>query len=268
MKNELEAKRSIAYNHDFYDKKILNDCLNKFGYLLEYRKTMKSTMDFDFSKNDNSIIVLTDHQTCGRGRHANVWNDEKNKSVLMTVVEKDSEINNIPLGILSNVVALQICLVLEKITDCKKLSIKWPNDIMLEGKKVGGILLERKNQMTSIGLGLNIYENKKTPDRGYLLENNYLLNRKKILLAMMKQWTEFKKEFLQDFSEEKFLQLDELWKKNSYLLGKKIFLDLKNYSIIGTVIDCKLGEGLTVQSGEQEIKVSQDDYIPSSCIIV
>lgn len=257
----------MAENFDYYDKQALDKKLRDFGYDLEYAEVMKSTMNFSPKKSSKRpFLVLANHQTDGRGRYNNRWNDEKNKSVLMTIVEKDSFISRIPVNLLSHLAALQVCLVLKKITKSREIKIKWPNDIMLSGRKIAGILVERKKGVTYIGVGINVYKNK-TVDSAYLLKKDAKAGRQKVLLDVMEKWSELKKEIASGSFEKKLNYYNKLWKRNSFILNKKVFMSLKDFVVIGTVKESFLSGDIIVESNNKMISVSENDYVPGSCVI-
>jgi len=104
------------------------------------------------------IILLAESQTDGCGRRQKKWASPVGKNIYLSIKFhlKDSDnIHFIPL-----ISAVSICktLSVSGIADCQ---IKWPNDIYLNGKKLGGILVESRYNMHQghsiiIGIGLNI----------------------------------------------------------------------------------------------------------------
>jgi BirA family transcriptional regulator, biotin operon repressor / biotin---[acetyl-CoA-carboxylase] ligase len=109
-------------------------------------------------------VIQAYHQNRGRGRAAGrVWNDEAGASLLMSAV-----LTTIPepASLLQYRAALAVIAALRNIgerdgTSEKNFRLKWPNDILLDGKKVCGILLEAQwnaSQMRSaiIGIGINV----------------------------------------------------------------------------------------------------------------
>ncbi len=109
-------------------------------------------------------IIQAHHQSGGRGRAAGrVWNDEPGASLLMTVVlTKIPE----PTNLLQYRVALSVIEALREIDGTgNTFHLKWPNDILLNGKKACGILLEAQwnaSQMRSavVGIGINVRQSK------------------------------------------------------------------------------------------------------------
>ncbi|WP_026705156.1 biotin--[acetyl-CoA-carboxylase] ligase [Flavobacterium soli] len=109
---------------------------------------------------ENFTVVTTEDQTKGKGQMGSVWVSEKGKNLTMSILVKDFNFNIEQIYDLNTAVATAIISVLEKY-NIPKLSIKWPNDIMSDNKKVGGILIENSikgsNQIDSIiGIGLNV----------------------------------------------------------------------------------------------------------------
>lgn len=109
---------------------------------------------------DNFTIVTAENQTKGKGQMGSVWNSETGKNLIMSVLIKDfifdiSEIFN-----LNIVFSLAVINALEE-RKIPKVSIKWPNDIMSDSKKIGGILIENSIKSDGtissvVGLGLNV----------------------------------------------------------------------------------------------------------------
>ena len=109
---------------------------------------------------ENYTVVTAEKQTHGKGQMGAKWDSEKGKNLMFSVLIY-KVLNNISeIFDLNIVVALSIINSLEK-NNIPNLSIKWPNDIMSDNKKVAGILIENtiKNngEITSIiGIGLNV----------------------------------------------------------------------------------------------------------------
>lgn len=109
---------------------------------------------------ESFTIVITENQTNGKGQRGNQWNVEPYKNLTFSVLIKDLLISTSSVFDLNIAVSLSIVEALEKLK-VLKLNIKWPNDILADGKKIGGILIENsisgQNSMYSIiGIGLNV----------------------------------------------------------------------------------------------------------------
>ena len=89
-----------------------------------------------------------------------VWSSEPNKNVCMSFIFKELEINVTKNFKLNIIVSLLLVKVLKNL-GLKELSVKWPNDILSDGKKLCGILIESSIKRTEItqsiiGIGLNV----------------------------------------------------------------------------------------------------------------
>lgn len=103
----------------------------------------------------HGFVVGTEEQTAGRGRKGARWITEPGRglafSVIVTPTWKKER-----WGWLSLAAGLAICQCLEGNELAPE--IKWPNDVLLEGKKVCGILIEAVGEVAVIGIGLNVNE--------------------------------------------------------------------------------------------------------------
>lgn len=95
-------------------------------------------------------IVTTNHQTSGLGQHGRVWEDE-NKSAMLTAI---LPLPKIPIALFTQYIALNIIEQLSVYRD--DIQIKWPNDLVIGRKKLGGILTEVSNECVYIGIGINL----------------------------------------------------------------------------------------------------------------
>ena len=109
---------------------------------------------------ENFTIIIAENQTNGRGQMGSEWSVEQGKNLTFSVLVKDLllEINHI--FHLNVAVAVSVVDALSFL-EIKDLTIKWPNDIMAEGKKIGGILIENSIKsdgeiFSIVGIGLNV----------------------------------------------------------------------------------------------------------------
>ena len=105
-------------------------------------------------------VVVTDHQTQGRGQIGTVWNSQKGKNLTCSVFKRHTGLPIEHQFYISIVTSLSIVKALQQF-NIPKLHVKWPNDILSEQKKICGILIENviKNshiEASIIGFGLNV----------------------------------------------------------------------------------------------------------------
>ena len=108
----------------------------------------------------NWTVIWTLNQTKGRGQQENKWFSKKDKSLTFSILINDEPIHYKHQFYLNRIVSLAILKVLQDNISAD-FSIKWPNDIMAENKKIAGILIEntiKKEYIVQsiIGIGLNV----------------------------------------------------------------------------------------------------------------
>ena len=129
-------------------------------------KTLESTNQYLQNLLNEGIdiadnIVVTDFQTSGKGQGKNVWESEDGKNLLFSIALDMSFLKAENQFILTQIVSVTMINVLKNYLPEESLSIKWPNDIYFNDKKIAGILIknEIKGMMMGtsiIGIGLNV----------------------------------------------------------------------------------------------------------------
>jgi len=109
---------------------------------------------------DNFTVVSAENQTHGKGQMGSVWSTESGKNLIMSILVKECVMEISQLFQLNIVVSLSVIETLKE-WNIPNLSIKWPNDIMSDAKKIGGILIENTIKsdgtiQSIVGLGLNV----------------------------------------------------------------------------------------------------------------
>ncbi len=122
----------------------------------------------------DGTVIITDHQTAGRGQRGNVWESKLGQNLLMSVILKTEFISLEKSFDLSVAVAVSVLEALQSLK-VPNVSIKWPNDLYINQKKIGGVLIEngiigQKMSHSIIGIGINIGQQKfKNPRASSLL---------------------------------------------------------------------------------------------------
>jgi BirA family biotin operon repressor/biotin-[acetyl-CoA-carboxylase] ligase len=102
---------------------------------------------------NDGVAVITDEQTAGRGQHGRTWTAAPKASVLLSLLLFPSPPLRRP-AILTAWAAVSVCETVRRIVGVQA-KIKWPNDVVLKGRKVCGILIEQ-GRGTVAGIGLNV----------------------------------------------------------------------------------------------------------------
>lgn len=122
--------------------------------------TYALNLDNSESAQSEGTVVITAHQTAGRGQRTNTWESEANKNITLSVILSPKFLDPARQFALNMAVSLAVHQFLDQYLG-NYLKIKWPNDILYRQQKLGGILIEniiRKNQIEKsiVGIGLNI----------------------------------------------------------------------------------------------------------------
>jgi len=111
----------------------------------------------------DGTIIYTNNQTQGKGQRGAVWTSEIGKNIMLSVILQPRFLDINKSFYLSKITALACYDVLTEILNPSQydIKIKWPNDILVNKKKIGGVLIENNLsgsviQHAVIGIGLNI----------------------------------------------------------------------------------------------------------------
>ena len=125
-------------NLEIYDQ---IDSTNKF--------LKKNTQFSEFS------IVASEKQTDGKGRRGKKWHSPKKGNIYMSISTKNT-FKSGPISLISGIICAK---VLSNVSNNDMIGLKWPNDLVFNNKKIGGILVEKdicaNEEKTIIGIGIN-----------------------------------------------------------------------------------------------------------------
>ena len=179
----------------------------------------------------DKTVVCAEMQTAGRGRIGRRWDSPKGNLYLSVCVElpdlKGAEFYSF-LSALALSDAIQEC--------CPEIEIrcKWPNDLLIKGKKVSGILLETngKNRLI-VGMGVNIVEfpADKMLYPATSLKANGCSIRKELLLETLIRCFDFWQKRFQKEGKEPLLNA---WRAKAYGIGGDIIVNLPDRQLKGT----------------------------------
>lgn len=130
----------------------LADLVPELRFLEETTSTNAVASDWAAQGAPDGAIVVTDHQTAGRGRLDRSWYAPPGECLLFSMVLTPRARPD-QLGLLNLAAAAALCLSLRPHTPAR---VKWPNDVMMGGRKVAGILSEGSESFAVVGVGLNV----------------------------------------------------------------------------------------------------------------
>jgi BirA family biotin operon repressor/biotin-[acetyl-CoA-carboxylase] ligase len=121
---------------------------------LHHVTSCASTQDLALAdRGADCAVFWADHQARGRGRHGRVWYDEGAQDIAVTF-----RVIGVTLTRPARLPVVVPCVVLRAVEAVAnvRLSFKWPNDVMAQGRKLAGILIDSEPPVYAIGVGLNV----------------------------------------------------------------------------------------------------------------
>lgn len=200
-------------------------------------------------KGPHGTLLIADEQTAGKGRLQRKWIAEKGKNLTFTLILYP-EFSQKKFSTLSFAAALAVADSVEIITKLY-CEYKWPNDILINGKKICGMLLESVGRKIALGIGVNVNQEEFPPD---LLQKATSLKIElgrdvdcAILLKKILEELESRYEQLSCFPSSTII---EEWKKKSLLFGKKITVLESEFSYTATAVDVANDGSLIIQTDD------------------
>lgn len=182
---------------------------------------------------EDKTIISTNRQTNGYGRFTRKWVDLGKENIYMTFVLKPSEKLSEIYANLTQYLSICLCKQLEEIG--LRPQIKWPNDVLINGKKVSGILAETvikkdklKGIILSIGVNLNVSKNDlkeiNQPVTAVNIELEKPINKQEFMQKLTENFFADYKEFLE--KGFKFIKSD--YEKRASFLSQNIKITVFN----------------------------------------
>ena len=158
----------------------------------------------------DGALFLAEAQTGGKGRMGRVWTSPPGQNIYMNLLIMEPEISPMNAASLTLVMGLSVAQAATEVTG-KKAGIKWPNDVVMSGKKICGILTEMQisgnmPKYITIGVGINVNQ-KEFPEElqdkatSLMLETGEILVREEVAVKTLEY---FEKNY------EKFLETQDL----------------------------------------------------------
>lgn len=258
------------------------DILNEFeiGHKCVYKQEVTSTNDVakELARKgcEDWLVVLADKQVGGKGRLGRVWEAEKGQNIALSVVLRPN-ISPVEAPQLTLITGIAVARAIKKVCGCEP-KIKWPNDIILNGKKIVGILTEISAEIEHInyvvvGIGVNVNQEKYDGElskkaTSLFIENNKKYRRSDIIRVIIDELSEIYNRFL---NENGFACCREEYLALCVNVGKEAKAIYRNKEICGRVIDInkngelilktEAGEEVIIYAGEVSLRTSDNQYI-------
>lgn len=226
---------------------------DKIIFLDEVDSTNLYAASLCLNSEEIPLAVVAESQTKGSGRMGRTFYSPENSGIYMTYILNAENIET--LNLITSSAGLGVAEVLEK--ECGiKGTIKWPNDILISGKKVCGILtklitVKGKIKFALIGIGVNVTNKKQDfPEEikeiatSLRIETDNDFDKKDLTLKIIEKLNEI-------FIHKKYTESEilKLLRERSEMLGKKVFVKSENREFLA--VDLSSDGGLIVRDGEE-----------------
>ena len=144
-----------------FDIKLDTDIIGRhFIYAEEVSSTNVELLNNRDVYISHGTVLLAENQTKGKGRIAKKWYSAKNMNLTFSILVTESKFLGRKVNLLNYVASLAVALSIENLYQLHT-ELKWPNDVLIRGKKVAGILIESTSQGSNIdrlvmGIGINV----------------------------------------------------------------------------------------------------------------
>jgi len=167
-------------------------------------------------------VIIAERQTKGRGRLGKKWSSPNSGNIYMTICTENDHSNS-PLSLVTGLICKR---AINKISNKLLVSLKWPNDILVKDKKIGGILVEKEIQKeitrTIIGIGININIKKQESWWGDLSNYNLETKRNELINQILLEFISMSKNMNPNWMDE--------WRDSCIHMNKQIKIEVGNSS--------------------------------------
>jgi BirA family biotin operon repressor/biotin-[acetyl-CoA-carboxylase] ligase len=220
--------------------------------ILVYKSTLSTSniaAEYAQNKENDGLAIFGEEQTAGRGRAGAKWHSGRADSILCSIVLTDCGCNA---ELLSLACAVAVAESIGKPAS-SQAKIKWPNDIILSGKKVAGIILESKPLSGStayiLGIGINCHQQKESfpaelqqTATSIDIESRSIVDRNSLakrLLTCLDYWFEV--------AQKDSNKVTNQWRKLSIQLGHRVSLLFDGRKINGNCVGIDPEKGLILE---------------------
>jgi BirA family biotin operon repressor/biotin-[acetyl-CoA-carboxylase] ligase len=193
----------------------------------------------------NGDVFIAWRQTAGRGRLGRPWADTSEDGIAMTIVLDRDKHQSAALAIS---MAIGTAVAIESILN-RPVGIKWPNDVLIDGRKVAGILIEQVDDVALVGIGVNVSQSKWPEDLTSravsILQAGVDIDRLDVLAALLPA--------IDVALQMNDSQLNDEFSKRDVLRGRRAQFKSGEQTISGVVIDVDPLRGLSVRNDSGDV---------------
>jgi BirA family biotin operon repressor/biotin-[acetyl-CoA-carboxylase] ligase len=184
-------------------------------------------MELGYAGEPEGAVILAEEQSAGRGRAGRSWHSERAAGIYVTLLLRP-KISPMQAPLLTMMAGLSAHAAIQAQTGLR-LDLKWPNDLMLNGKKLGGILTEMHAdtslvRFVIVGIGINVNQEKFPGELSAIAtslraETGKNQSRQELLARLLREFESDYNRFLRDGAAS---VTEHFTEASSYAVGKKV----------------------------------------------
>ena len=162
IERDMHAVRLIQTGLDVWKDYLQHVLPEKSRRSVEVYQATGSTQDLAKARAGQSVVIFADEQTAGRGRLGRQWVAPRGTGLLFSLTHKLPADRPESIDRVSFLIAVAVAQAIERITGHGPVQIRWPNDLYMGYRKLGGILVETvqpagaDSATAVIGVGINV----------------------------------------------------------------------------------------------------------------
>jgi BirA family biotin operon repressor/biotin-[acetyl-CoA-carboxylase] ligase len=210
-------------------------------------------------------VVISEGQTAGRGRLGRPWYSNPHENLTFSVVLRP-QLNNEGFNLLSLYAAVAVAEAIERVTPLR-VECKWPNDLLIDNKKVAGILIEgsfkdNSSEYMILGLGINVNQRNFPNDLNQTATSLSLACNREVDRADLFRETlrSLERNYI-NLRNSGFPSILNAWISRSSVIDKPISISQQGTLITGIVKGLNSDGGLIIQTNESTQTVFAGDVI-------
>ncbi len=245
-------------NFDAFDLKLDTDIIGRnFIYCEEIDSTNNFLMNSKLKNDQDGTVVFAERQSAGKGRKDRKWYSSKDQNLTFSILMKhgfnEKNINIINLG-----TAVSLAMSLDNLYQLR-VNLKWPNDVLINDKKVAGILLEssssgNKIDKVVIGIGINVNQTSfqgtyNITPTSLKLETGIEIDRERLLAEILNNF----EEMLERIEINPNDVLND-WRNRCRMIGERILISDDNLELTGIFDDIDEQGFILLKTDDKKIK--------------
>ena len=273
---KVESKQNIGYRLIDSSKlplpwEIKENLNTRFlGNRIYYFNTIDTTQNFAMKiaskKNEDGSVVISKKQTGGRGRMKRKWRSPVGGIWMSVIIHPEFDVTHATLVPIAT--SLALCIAIEKTLKINT-KLKWPNDVILNGKKVAGVLIDASiisNQIESmvLGIGINFKINPDELESSIKTTPNFygvatLVKKNENMSPLIKQFLYELEKVLALINSSQIKKIRNEWTKRSSTIGRNVSIITNEGRINGKAGRIDNDGGLIISMGKKTKRILVGD---------